>query len=155
MEIASDKHFSRLLLSNRFRLPGYFLLFISGLSGYFYFLGGKPQMFEVPVFAVLTAYFESRWFVVAQTNLLDEIAIVTGILGFLFVLFSKEKEESSFTLNARIRAFLYAVYISAFIFILFYLTVFGWPILVVAAVLAPLFLIIFIVLFRKYKKTPD
>ncbi|MCC5940115.1 MAG: hypothetical protein JJU37_01120 [Balneolaceae bacterium] len=151
MEIATDQQASHLLLPNRFRLPGYLLLGVSVIAGYLYFLGGKPEFFEVPVFAILTSYFETRWFVVAQTNLLDEIAVVTGILGFFFVLFSKDSIETEHTFNARIKALLCAGYITAAAFILLYLTVFGWPILAIAAGMAPLFLAVYVTLFMKFK----
>lgn len=151
MIVASEKNSSYPLFPYVLKPVGFGLLMVSIFSAYLYFYGGRPEFFEVPVFAVLTAYFETRWFVVAQTNLLDEIAVVCGILGFLFVLFSKEKSENLETAAARFRALLFATYISAFTFVFLYLIIFGWPILLVGAFIMVLFLVSFLVSFKTFK----
>ncbi len=96
-------------LPYRFRYVSFLLLIISFVAAYFYFWGGRPAFFEIPVFAIVTSYAETRWMVVAQTNALDEIAVVFGILGLLFLGFSREKQENNEYDPIRLKALLYSV----------------------------------------------
>ncbi len=136
------------LLSYRFRYVGFILIIFSLGAAYLYFWGGRPSFFEVPVFAIVTSYAETRWWVAAKTNALDEIAMIFGLIGLLFVGFSREKQESITHDYLRQKAIFYAVYITAGIWILMYLTIFGWPIIVLSASIFILFLLAYTVTFR-------
>ncbi len=85
MDNANNQNLHFPLLKHWFRYAGQILLLIGGLAGYLYFLGGKPEIFTTKVFAFLTSYMETRTFVIAQTNMLDEIAAVFLILGLIFI----------------------------------------------------------------------
>jgi hypothetical protein len=136
------------LFKHWLRYVGLALLLIGGLAGYFYFAGGKPEFFTTKVFAFLTSYMETRTFVVAQTNLLDETAAIFLILGLIFIGFSSEKNEKP-ELNAlRIKALIYAVFVSSGIWIICFLFIYGWPVFLFATSVFPLFLLAFIVGFR-------
>lgn len=148
MNRESDVQIRLPLLPYRFRYAGY-LLFVLGFgAAYLYFRGGRPAIFEVPVFAIVTSYVETRWFVVAQTNSLDEISFLFFLCGLLFTGFSKEKQENDRTSTVRIHVLFYSVYITSVIWVLAYFTVFGWPIIVVSASVFATFLIINIILLR-------
>lgn len=136
------------LLPHRFRYVGFTLLPISFLTGWLYLFGSRPSMFEIPVFAVVSSYLETRWLVMAQTNILDEIAVVTMFLGLLFVAFSSEVSETDGVYQARIESLIYAVYGTTGIFVVIYLTVFGWPATALFAASFGCFLIIYTVLFH-------
>lgn len=136
------------LLPYRFRYVGFLLIILSFGAAYLYFWGGRPAFFEIPVFAIVTSYVETRWMVIAQTNALDEIAVVFGILGLLFVGFSREKQEKTGYNPLRVKAIFYSVYIAAGLWILVYLTIFGWPIIVISATIFILFLLTYIITFR-------
>jgi len=136
------------LLPNRFRYVGFVFLSISFATGWLYFFGGRPAIFEIPVFAVVTSYIETRWFVLAQTNILDEIAVITMLTGLIFVAFSREKSETNGVYLARIKSFIYGVYGTVAICSAIYLTVFGWPAAVLLSAAFVFFLVIYIVLFR-------
>ncbi|MDR9409290.1 MAG: hypothetical protein RI573_10640 [Balneolaceae bacterium] len=138
------------LLPFRFRLAGYIMILCSFGAAYLYFWGGRPALFEVPVFAILTSYAETRWFVLAQTNALDEIAVVFAVLGLLFILFSREKEENEETLILRIKSLFLSVYLTSAFIILFYITVFGWPVFILISLSFILFLLISIISFKIY-----
>jgi len=136
------------LLKHWFRYAGIALLFLGAISGYLYFWGGKPDFLTTKVFAILTSYMETRTFVVAQTNMLDEIAAIFLILGLIFIAFSSEKNEKP-ELNAlRIKALVYAVFITSGFWIVCFLFIYGWPVFLFATSVFPLFLLAFIVGFR-------
>lgn len=143
------------LLPHTFRYIGYLLILSSLGAAYLYFLGGRPAFFEVPVFAIVTSYAETRWFVVAQTNALDEMALIFIMLGLIFIGFSRDKNESQIFDEARVKAIFYAVYITAALWGFLYIVIYGWPIIPVSAGMFLLFLIVFILSFRLlvYKKS--
>lgn len=148
-----DESYDRLpLLPHRFRFVGYVLIF-SGLgAAYLYFWGGRPTFFEVPVFAIATSYVETRWFVLAQTNLLDEMAIIFAVVGLLFIGFSREAYETRQLNNLRGRALLLSAYSTSIIWIILYLTIFGWPMIVVSATIFLLFLATYILTFQLLRR---
>lgn len=136
------------LLPYRFRFAGYLLILLSFGAAYLYFWGGRPSFFEVPVFAITTSYVETRWFVLAQTNLLDEMAMAFAVLALLFIGFSSEQTESVELDKLRGRALFYSVYVTAIIWIFLYVTIFGWPMVVVSATIFLLFLATYILIFQ-------
>ncbi len=136
------------LLPYRFRYVGFSLIIIGFTATYLYFWGGRPRFFEIPVLAIVTSYLETRWFVVAQTNALDEIAFLSFLFGLLFIGFSIEKNEEKEIAALRIRSVFYSIYFTAALWAIAYLTVFGWPIIGVSAVMFAAFLIVHTLLFR-------
>jgi hypothetical protein len=131
-----------------FRFIGFLLIIIGAVAGYLYYWGGKPAFFEVPVFAVLTSYIETRYFVVAQTNLLDEAAAVFILTGMIFIGFSKEKTEDQLINLLRIKALFYAIYVAAAAWIALFVLIFGWPIIIASSFVFLIFLLAFIFIFR-------
>ena len=136
------------LFPHPFRRFGYLFILIAFGFAYLYFWGGRPSFFEVPVFAIITSYAETRWFVMAQTNLLDELAHLFLISGLVMIAFSKEHYETEVIQSCRIRALFYAVYITSAIWIVIYLTVYGWPIVIVSATVFIQLLVLFILTYR-------
>ncbi len=136
------------LLPHSLRYVGYLLILFSLGVAYLYFFGGRPAFFEVPVFAVVSSYLETRWLVMVQTNILDEIAVVAMSVGLLFVAFSSEVSETDGVHQARVESLIYAVYGTTGIFVVIYLTVFGWPATALFAASFGCFLVIYTVLFR-------
>jgi amino acid transporter len=49
---------------------------------------------NLPVLAIVSVYFNTKWFAVFQTNVADELIMVCLVAGFMLVAFSREKEES-------------------------------------------------------------
>ena len=144
----------------RVKFIGIVLIFLSLLFGYLYFLGGRSDFFEVPVFAVATTYMESRFFVFAQTNILDELSAILMITGVLLIAFSKEKREEQVMLNPlRLKALILAAYGTACIWILIFLLFYGWIIFPISSTVFLVFLVVYSVLFRilikKHSPTSD
>jgi hypothetical protein len=138
------------LVHHSLRYAGYLLIFLSLAAAYLYHWGGRPAFFEVPVFAILTSYAETRWFVLAQTNSLDEIAVLSAFLGLLFILFAEEKNENPQVQIMRIRSLFLSVYITAMLMIIIYITVYGWPVFILISFSFIIFLVISIVIFKVY-----
>lgn len=138
------------LLPYRFRFFGFGLVLFSLGALYLYFLGGRPSIFETPVFALVTSYAETRWFVVAQTNSLDEAAVIFAVLGFIFILFSREEFEDERVQYLRIRSLFLSVYLTSGLVIFMYLFVFGWPVFILISLSFILFLVISIISFKTY-----
>ena len=136
------------LFPHPFRRLGYLFILIAFGFAYLYFWGGRPSFFEVPVFAIITSYAETRWFVMAQTNLLDELAHLFLISGLVMIAFSREHHETQAIQLCRIRALFYAVYITSALWIVIYLTVYGWPIVIVSATVFIQLLVLFILTYR-------
>ena len=140
------------LFPNQFRFAGYLLILIGLGSAYLYYWGGRSSFFEIPVLAVVTSYAETRWFVLAQTNLLDEMALIFLLTGLLFAAFSKEKIESKKLDQYRIKALFCSVYGTAAIWMILYLTIFGWPMMIISASMFILFLVFYIIIFGYLKR---
>jgi hypothetical protein len=125
------------------------VLFVIGLlSSYFYFRVGKPEFFNSPVFAIFTSYTKTRFFVVAQTNLLDEIGAIFCLLGLLFMGFSKIKKESEEINKMRISSFFDALITTIICWVSIFLFVYGWPIFIISFFIFYLFLTLYFIIFR-------
>lgn len=133
------------LLPYQLRFCGYVMVLFSLGALYLYFFGGRPSIFETPVFAIVTSYTATRWFVVAQTNALDEVAVICAVLGLLFILFSKQKFENEAVQIIRIKSLFFSVYFTSALIIIFYLFVFGWPVFILLSLSLIIFLLISII----------
>jgi hypothetical protein len=148
MSIRPDTYFKLPLLPHSLRYVGYLLILFSLGAAYLYFLGGRPAFFEVPVFAIITSYAETRWLVFAQTNALDEIAVIFALAGLLIILFSKESIESEDLSFLRMKAIVYGIYSTSILLAFIYLTVFGWPVFISIAFSYLLFLVVSFLIFK-------
>jgi hypothetical protein len=136
------------LFPERFRWIGLFILLLGLVSTYLYFWGGKPDFFNSKIFAVYTSYVTTRYFVIAQTNLLDEIGAIFSIVGLVFIGFSKEKTENEVIGILRAQSLLISLVSASAIWILFFLFIYGWPIFIFSSLIFIVFLTLFIVVFR-------
>jgi len=143
-----DTYFKLPLLPHSLRYVGYLLILFSLGVAYLYFFGGRPAFFEVPVFAILTSYAETRWFVFAQTNALDEMAMIFALAGILIIIFSKERIESEDLSFLRMKAIVYGIYTTSIILVFIYLTVFGWPVFIAIAFSYLFFLVVSFLIFK-------
>lgn len=147
------------LLPNRYKTIGIFLLPISLIAAYFYYFGGKPGIFNLPVFAIVSSYLETRTMVMAQTNILDEVAVILFIISLIFIGFSSQKNENDVIIRIRMKSLIYSAYISSIIWIISIVLIFGWAIFISSSFVFILFLILNILIFNYLKfinnKIPD
>ncbi len=125
--------FKIFLFPYRTRILALFFLIVSAICGYFYFLGGKPEFFNIKVFAIISAYLETRYFVFAQTNLLDELAAILFILGIVAFSFSEVKNEKTEYNSFRIKAMYYSIFITLGFWVLSFLFIYGMAIFIVSS----------------------
>ena len=59
----------------------------------------KNFRIEIPIFAVISTFVETKVFTFSRTNFTDELILLLLIPGFLLIVFSREKKEGDY-LNA-------------------------------------------------------
>jgi len=139
------------LFPHRSRFYGMILILASLACVWLYFWGGKPDLFNIRIFAIMSAYIETRYFVWAQTNILDELAAVFLIAGITIVSFSKEINESELLNWFRIKALYNSLFITLALWILCILLIYGLAIFIVSSGVLILYLINYNILFSYYR----
>lgn len=129
---------------------GITLILLSIPFAYLYFWGGRPEAFNIKVFAIVSQYLETRYFVLAQTNVLDELAATLLILGVALFSFSKEKKEEAHFDALRIKALVNALFFSITFWMLSFLFIYGMAIVIISISIFLLFLFVYNLLFRIY-----
>ena len=118
--------------------------------GYLYFFGGKPDIFNIKVFVIISAYLENSYFVMSQTNALDELAAIFFISGISLVSFSKEKIEKEHYKQLRIKALINSLFFTILFWLCSFIFIYGMAIIILSLFILILFLIMYNVLFRYY-----
>ena len=129
---------------------GLALMLLALPFAYLYFWGGKPEIFNIKIFAVVTSYFETKYFVISQTNALDELAAIFFILGITLFSFSKEKFEKKHYELLRTKALINALYLTILLWIFSFLFIYGKIIFLVSFLIFLIFLFIYNLLFQYY-----
>lgn len=132
------------------KFMGLALMVLSLPFAYLYFWGGKPEIFNIKIFAVVTTYLETRYFVISQTNILDELAAIFFILGISIFSFSKEKCEKEYFELLRVKALVKALYLTILFWLISFLFVYGMAIFIVSFLIFIIFLLTYNILFRIY-----
>ncbi|HPR27019.1 MAG TPA: hypothetical protein PLG29_11695 [Lentimicrobium sp.] len=107
---------NKLLLPYRWKLPGMILssagVLLAVLFTWFDF------RLKIPVFAVYSAFLETKMFVTFRTNFSDELTLLTLLTGLALVAFSKEKNEQQGFDLIRLKAMFRAAMVNtAFLFL--------------------------------------
>ena len=139
------------LFSHRSRFYGLISILVSLACTWLYFQGGKPDLFNIRIFAMVSAYMETRYFVWAQTNILDELAAVFLIAGITIISFSKEINESELLNLFRVKALYNSLFITLSLWICCIFLIYGLAIFIVSSGVMILYLIIYNILFRYYR----
>jgi hypothetical protein len=129
---------------------GLSLMVLAVPFAYLYFWGGKPEIFNFKTFAFVTTYLETRYFVVSQTNILDELAALFFIAGISLVTFSKEKNEKPHFEVLRTKALINSVFITIVLWMVSFLFIYGMAIFVVSFLIFVILLVVYNILFRIY-----
>ncbi len=87
--------------------------------------GVKPGWLELPVFAMSSAYFESKFFTVITKNLTDEVILLSTLGGLFLVALSRERDETLRTALLRLDSLLLALKVNAVLLGAALVTVFG------------------------------
>lgn len=129
---------------------GLILMALSLPFTYLYFWGGKPAIFNIKIFAIVTTYLETKFFVVSQTNALDELAAIFFLIGIGLVSFSKERNEKCNYNFLRIKALINSLFFTILLWLISFLLVYGMAIFIVSFSIFIVFLFVYNLLFRLY-----
>ena len=121
------------LLPYKMRFVAALLLIGAAICAYQYFWGGRPEFFNIKIFAIISVYLETRYFVFAQTNILDELAAILLLAGIVAFSFSKLKTEKPEYQLFRIKALVYSVFIASVFWILSFLLIYGMAIFLITS----------------------
>ena len=143
-------NFSLSIFPYRAKLWGFASIIGAIPFAYLYFWGGKPDFFKTKIFAIVTTYSETRYFVLSQTNILDELAAILLIIGLALVSFSKEKIEKEHYETLRSKALVNATVYTLIFWLLSFLFIYGMAIFIVSFFVFIVFLLIYNLLFRFY-----
>jgi hypothetical protein len=138
-----------MLLPYRYKLPG-IILITSGLilSSMFFITDFR---IEIPVFAIISSFAETRFFVTFRTNFSDEIILLVLIAGFSLVAFSKEKEEDDLICELRYKALVNTVIINIIFLVIMILFIYGTGFISVMVFDIILPFIIYLCIFNYFK----
>jgi hypothetical protein len=134
----------------RIKFLGLVLMILALPFAYLYFWGGKPEIFNIKIFAVITSYSETKYFVVSQTNALDELAAIFFISGMTLFSFSKEKIEKEHYELLRTKALINALYSTILLWLLSFIFIYGKIIFLISFLIFLIFLFIYNLFFRYY-----
>ncbi|MEI6048695.1 MAG: hypothetical protein WCS03_07320 [Bacteroidota bacterium] len=140
------------MLSFRYKIPGFVLIFIGLILTILYF--SIEFRFELPVFAVASSYVETRFFTTFSTNFADELILLTLLTGFSLVVFSKEKNELDFYNSLRIRAIVKTSVANVLFLIFSVMFVYGsgFMIILILNIFLPFILYLAIFNFMKFRE---
>lgn len=95
------------------------IFFVSGLVAGIsrFYLGVKPKVLNMKVFAVYSEYFDQKYLQTMQNNLGEEITILFIIAGLFLIAFSREKVENEIICQIRYKSMIMSFYLS-FVFLL-------------------------------------
>ena len=117
---------------------------------YLYFWGGKPDILNFKTFAFITTYLETRYFVMSQTNILDELAAVLFLSGISLVSISIEKNEKQEFDILRSKALANSVFITIVFWMVSFLLIYGMAIFIASFLIFVILLVVYNLLFRYY-----
>lgn len=154
---------SKLLLPNKFKTVGWFLLIPAAITGVILsFTGFEANWFTCKVFAIFNdpIFGKSQMFRFIETDVTNTVVGTVFIIGAIFAGFSKEKTEDEFIAELRLSSLLWAVWVNYILLLLAFLFVYGTAFLTVMIYNMFTVLIIFIVrfnylLYKNAKTVPD
>jgi len=140
-----------LLLPNKFKLIGWFLLIVAVIL----FVASSVEVFDLfpeksKVFAIFNKeiFGQIQLFTLFETNITLTVVGVLFIIGAMMVGFSKEKREDEFIAKLRLSSLLWAVWVNYALLFLAFFFVYGTDFLTVMMYNMFTILIIFIVRFN-------
>lgn len=152
-----------MLLSNKFKVVGWFILVPTTFLGLFLTINGfDVSWLKLKVFAFSSSQIlEKRtFFEVIETDLTNTLVGVFFILGALMVGFSKEKKEDEFIAKLRLSSLLWSVWVSYLLLLLSFVFVYGSDFFSVMVYNMFTVMIVFIlrfnlILYKNNKLVPD
>jgi len=144
---------TKLLLPNRYKKIGWFILVPATISGFLLAYNGfGAEWLWANVFSIVNdgTLQHYRFFSFSNTNITNTVIGSAFIIGAMLVGFSKEKNEDEFIAELRLSSLLWAVCVSYLLLLVAFLFVYGTPFLDVMVYNMFTIQILFIVRFNYY-----
>jgi hypothetical protein len=114
------------LLPYKYKYLGVTCLTLGSILAYFVIhLNYKPDLLDIPVFAIYSSYINKVIFGITQTNIADELAIILLLAGIILLGITRRKNEQDYYQTLRIKALVISVFTNLALMILATLTIFG------------------------------
>lgn len=142
---------SYLLLPNKFKIIGWFILVPITIAGIYLSITGFNSLeLNAKVFALLNTEFMSKsvYFSFIKTDITQTLIGILFLVGGLLVSFSKEKIEDEYIAKLRLSSLLWAVWVNYILLLLCFIFVYGTGFLSVMIYNMFTVLIIFIIRFN-------
>ena len=139
-----------MLFSNKFKIPGLILVIAGLVLAILYF--SINLRFEIPVFAVVSSFMETKLFTTFSTNFADELTMILLFSGLFILAMSEEKDENEQVKASRQKAVKTALIINSAILAFAILFIYGSGFM--AVIIANPFMpfIIYLILFSFLKR---
>lgn len=137
-----------MLIHYRFKWLG-LVLIVAGC--FFTFLYDNGISVESPVLALVSSFLRTRFFIVFQANITDELALFSYFSGLMLLCISKEKNENPEFMAIRIKSLFYAALLNAVFVMISILFIFGSAFIVALVVNLYSFLIFYLICFLLFK----
>jgi uncharacterized protein YacL len=139
-----------MLFSNKFKIPGLILVIAGLVLAILYF--SINLRFEIPVFAVVSSFMETKLFTTFSTNFADELTMILLFSGLFILATSEEKDENEQVKASRQKAVKTALIINSAILAFAILFIYGSGFM--AVIIANPFMpfIIYLILFSFLKR---
>lgn len=142
---------SNLLLPNKFKIIGWFILIPITIAGiYLSVTGFETVTLNANAFALVNSDFlgKTEYFSLIKVDLAQTIVGILFLAGALLVSFSKEKIEDEYIAKLRLSSLLWAVWLNYILLLLCFVFVYGTDFLTVMMYNMFTVLIIFIIRFN-------
>lgn len=140
--------FSAELLPYAYRKFSFGAIGVGVLLLYFYFKGKRPNFLEIDTFALASTYLEKRFFVMIKTNLLDELGFIFSLIGVALLVLTKEQNETPKLNDLRLESLIFSIKTTFILWILAYITLYGYIIFMASNFIFIGFLLIYYVRLR-------
>jgi uncharacterized protein YacL len=139
-----------MLFPNKFKIPGLILLTAGTVLAILYF--SINLRFELPVFAIVSSFMETKLFTTFSTNFADELTMILLFSGLFILAMSEERDEKEQVRAARQKAVKTTLIINSAIlaFAILFIYGSGFMAVIIASPFMPF--IIYLILFSFLKR---
>lgn len=137
------------LLPKRLRSLGFVIVIIAGaLFAIRFYFDIKPTWLNVNVFAIYSAYIETKIMEFITNQILEEVAAFLLITGLLLLAFTAENKEDEATNKLRLKSFFITGYMMVALYIAELTFLFGFGFMVSMLAAPFIYLIVYNIIFR-------
>ena len=138
----------KILIPYRFKWLGIALILSGSIFTLLYQSGIAVNS---PVLAIVSSFMRTRFFIVFHSNVADELALFSFILGFILLSVSREKNEKPGYPAIRAKSILYALILNTVFIILSLMFIFGSAFITVLVLNTFSFFVFYLVCFLVFK----